>query len=216
MNALGYFLASLSLLTLLFALFTMLSEYFRNKRMASNPLPQLPQLNQNPVLPYISQHNPATLIDSKAKGYAFEKYIATKFDRTRFTCLDWRGDKHHEGIFPVANSYPDLVFQYHDHIKKVAFAIECKWRACFQDNAIRWTYSKQMDGYFAFQKEKRLPVIVVIGIGGSPDSPQELYAVPLKKIQKHQLYLTTAFLGPYRKRNSDSNFFFDTDALTLL
>lgn len=173
MNYIGYMLALLSGCTILYALYILLiKEYWLRNRSAPTM-----------VLPYVSPSTTEQVSENVLKGNAFEKFVVTRFDKNYFRFLDWRSDKSHNGRFPISNSAPDMVFEYCHRDKSIPFAIECKWRAAFVDNAIQWATLKQIANYFAYQQQHHLKVFVVIGIGGSPEQPEKLFVVPLNAIQ---------------------------------
>ena len=61
--------------------------------------------------------------------------------------------------------------------------VECKYRSGFDraDNITVDDY--QLHRYRLIQRESRRKVLVAIGIGGKPDSPQSFYLMPLDSIE---------------------------------
>ncbi len=145
--------------------------------------------------------------ESADKGRKFEEYIALKFDKKYFNIKEWRGDKYVQGVYATSNTYPDMEIVFSHKEMKENFAVECKWRKSFYKNGIEWAKEKQIEVYQKFQKEKNMPVFVILGIGGEPNSPENLFILPLSAIQG--IFLSTDNLKPYQKLSIDKNLFFD-------
>ncbi len=120
-----------------------------------------------------------TMNDEVLKGREFEDYVVDLFDlphNKKLTLKEWRGDKNLPGVYPEANSGPDLVFNYDGQ----PFAIECKWR-----NHMPKTIEKELlpsdrqDSFQQYAKEHTMPIYLLLGIGGLPSTPDELYFVSL-------------------------------------
>ncbi len=142
----------------------------------------------------------------KEKGEQFEKFVVKKFDKRYFNLKEWRGDKEINGISAETNQYPDLEFEFHlKRIKKI-FAVECKWRQNFYKNGIQWSKTEQVARYNTYATEKKIPVFVVIGVGGTPDNPAEIFVVPLKSLKYP--YVKHDNLAKWKKELGH-NFFFD-------
>jgi hypothetical protein len=58
-----------------------------------------------------------------------------------------------------------------------------------------------------------LPVFAVIGIGGEPDHPAELYVVPLERLKYP--FASVEYLAKFRKADLTRDFYFD-DQKSLL
>lgn len=196
----GLLLAGFIFTVLGYATYILLGEYLENKA--------------TPVLPYINPTTKSSDLDSLAKGDSFEKYVLDCFNETYFPVHEWRSDKYHNGRYPLSNHFPDLLLELRVYNVRQLFAVECKWRSEFRNNAIQWARKDQIEHYVKYQRSKKLPVFIVIGVGGSPDKPNNLFAIPLHKIQSDQLYLTEDFLRHYTKKPS-SNFYLDTTEMML-
>lgn len=147
--------------------------------------------------------------ENKAKGDAFEKFVVKNFDRKYFTLQEWRSDKYVDGIYAVSNHFPDLevIFDFKAKGVKEAFAIECKWRKNYFKNGIEWAQNYQIKNYKEYAKKLNIPVFVVIGVGGEPEKPEELFIVPLSKMKSNTI--TKSELANYKKDISDARFFWD-------
>jgi len=198
----GYILALVCFIAALYALI----KIFRNnaKLKASGP-----------VFPYLSAGKKELLQDNLLVGYSFEKFVVGRFDRKRFVLEHWRSDKLKDGQGIQPTSYPDLFYTMNENGKQLCFAVECKWRPAVENDAVSWATYQQIDSYKEFQREQKIPVFVVIGLGGSPESPEQLFVVPLSKIARHMETVTADFLRDYQKTNTYQNFQFDTNSMML-
>lgn len=120
-----------------------------------------------------------TMNDEVLKGREFEDYVVELFDlphNEKLTLKEWRGDKNLPGVYPEANSGPDLVFNYEGH----PFAIECKWRNHMPKTIEKELLPPDRQAFFQqYSKEHSLPIYLLLGIGGLPSAPDELRFVPL-------------------------------------
>ena len=122
-----------------------------------------------------------TMNDEVLKGREFEDYVLELLDlahNDRLTLKEWRGDKSLPGIYPKSNSAPDFVFEYDGK----PFAVECKWRSHLpKDIEKELLPAERMASFQQFSTERRLPVYLLLGIGGLPNDPDCLYFTRLDK-----------------------------------
>lgn len=113
------------------------------------------------------------------KGREFEDYVLGLLDIEKDGLLvlqEWQGDKSLGTISPEANSNPDFVFRY----DKKKFAIECKWREKLKKNLEKDIFpQKRTEKYISFSETRKMPVSIVLGVGGEPCAPDLLYVIPL-------------------------------------
>lgn len=146
---------------------------------------------------------------SEKKGLEFTKAIIAKFDRKYFKLKEWRSDKYDGGVYPEANMYPDLEFEFSLRDIKSLFAVECKWRKNYYKNGIEWAKEYQLKNYKKFKIEKNIPVFVAIGVGGTPEKPEDVYIMPLAIIE--DIFIAQTELKKYQKADfKDKNFFYDS------
>lgn len=147
--------------------------------------------------------------ENKAKGDAFERFVVKNFDPKYFTLQEWRSDKYVDGIYPVSSHFPDLevFFDFKSKGIRHLFAIECKWRKSYYKNSIEWARDYQIRNYKEYADTIKIPVFVVIGIAGEPDKPQELFIVPLQKLESGTISKNE--LMPYKKNPEDNRFFWN-------
>lgn len=143
---------------------------------------------------------------NKEKGDIFEKFIVQKFDKNFFTILEWRSDKYIDGQYAISNKLPDLEFQFITKGYQSRFAIECKYRKRYMNNQIEIARDYQINNYRKFETERKIPVYIVLGLGGKPSKPDELFLIPIKYINSNIIYYKDII--PY-KRNVDTQFYFD-------
>lgn len=149
--------------------------------------------------------------ENKAKGDAFEKFVVKKFNPQYFTLQEWRSDKYVDGTYAVSNHYPDLEVHFELKSKgiKDVFAVECKWRRNYFKDGIEWANDYQIANYKKYAAKLNIPVFVVIGVGGEPEQPEDLYIVPLNKLQSNTV--SRAHLLAYKKDEAHSGLFWDSE-----
>ena len=147
------------------------------------------------------------------KGVEFEEYIVSRFSKKYFTLKEWRGDKSSHGVYAQSNTYPDMEYTFKLHGETYNFAVECKWRAKYnKENKVEWSYKEQLARYRQFAKDKNIPVFIVIGIGGTPSTPANVFVVPLASIKNVEL--SKSWLENYR-HDLSKNMFFDISTKSL-
>lgn len=153
--------------------------------------------------------------ENKAKGDAFERFVVKNFDPKYFTLQEWRSDKYVDGIYPVSNHFPDLEVFFDFKSKGICqlFAIECKWRKNYYKNSIQWAHDYQIRNYKEYADTIKIPVFVVIGVAGEPEKPQELFIVPLQKMENGMISKNE--LMKYKKNLEDNRFFWDYNKTEL-
>ena len=116
------------------------------------------------------------------KGREFEDYVLSLFNVEKegpLVLQEWQGDKMLGAIKPENNSNPDLVFRYRDK----EFAVECKWRGKLDTDLSKDLFPpKKVEDYKTFYQSRKMPVTIVLGIGGEPCNPELLYVIPLESI----------------------------------
>lgn len=122
-----------------------------------------------------------TMNDEVLKGREFEDYMLELLDiahNDRLTLKEWRGDKSLPGIYPEGNSAPDFVFEYNGE----PFAVECKWRNHLpKDIEKELLPPERLSSFQQFSTERRMPVYLLLGIGGLPNDPDSLYFTCIDK-----------------------------------
>lgn len=116
-----------------------------------------------------------TMNDELLKGREFEDHVLELLgvaDNDKLTLKEWRGDKSLPGVYPEGNSNPDLALEYDGR----PFAIECKWRSHLPKDIDKELLPPARAALFErYAKERRMPVFLLLGIGGLPSDPDLLY-----------------------------------------
>ncbi|MBP5772093.1 MAG: hypothetical protein J6W75_12220 [Bacteroidaceae bacterium] len=124
-----------------------------------------------------------TLPEEVLKGREFEDYVLELFDIREdgdLVLKEWQGDKTLGDVCPESNRYPDFVFC---HQQSHWFAVECKWRERLTTDLEKDMLTvDKLAIYHQFADERRMPVFIVLGIGGEPCQPEQLYIIPLQEI----------------------------------
>lgn len=155
----------------------------------------------------VEQENQLT--DSEQKGREFEEYVVSHFTKKYFTLKEWRSDKYYKGNYAESNLYPDLEYVFTLSKNSYPFAIECKWRSEFKNGWVEWAGEEQADHYRQFEKEKGIPVFVMLGIGGTPSNPEEVYAIPLRVLKHNKA--KQDYIEPFKREDVQKNFYYDTE-----
>ena len=122
--------------------------------------------------------------EAEQKGQDFENYVVHKFSKKYYTLKEWRSDKYSNGRYAEANTYPDMELTLHLGKNDYTFAVECKWRSSFRDNgSLTWADEAQIARYRKFAYKQLMPVFVVLGVGGEPSYPAQVYCVPLQALK---------------------------------
>ena len=91
--------------------------------------------------------------------------------------------------------------------------MECKWRFEFVDGRFTWgDQGGQLKRYRDYAKLSGLPVFLVLGVGGAPNRPNEVFVLPLGTADDEPY--TRQRLSPFR-RLGNRRFFYDLEADTL-
>jgi hypothetical protein len=145
----------------------------------------------------------------KEKGDQFEQFVVKKFDQQYFTLKEWRSDKCINGRYAESNKNPDLEFEFHLKGAKIIFAVECKWRQNYYKGGVEWAKKRQLERYNDFAINRKISVFIIIGVGGTPDNPNEIFVIPLNCLKF--TFATANYLKKFKKKNQEKNFFFDAD-----
>jgi len=151
-------------------------------------------------------------VDSpQQKGLLFENYIVERFKEPTFKLHEWRSDKIHQGIYPLSNTLPDLKYSFTTSRHNFFIAIECKWRANFKNGSIQIARQDQLQNYWKYHIDNQIEVFIILGIGGKPDDPEDIYIIPLDKISGVEL--SKANLEIFKQYNKNNYFFLDGNTM---
>lgn len=200
-------MAAGTIATLLFAAYVLLKERYTSGNNETEQPPPAPPVS---VLPFVAPEKEPLSVRRAPVTDTFEDYIATKFDEKYFT-----PDNSDMATDYALNTKPDLTFIYADSCHTFRFAVECKYRPSFTNENTVQLSAGQLESYHFFQNQNGIPVYIILGIGGSPASPEKLYIIPLNDITAGHTALTASFLGKYRKFSVKSGFFFHPELKVL-
>lgn len=159
-----------------------------------------------------------TPLSNEEKGKDFEDFIVSRFSPSDYTLVEKVNDYSSRNHNSERSKYADLVFRKKNSNKE--FAIECKYRSAWKesgnDKSILWVEQRKIDDYNQFSKDRDIDVIVVFGVGGTPSNPEEVYALPLRLLQK-PLPQRYNFLQKFRIKKPHSFYEYDEShhSLTL-
>lgn len=78
---------------------------------------------------------------------------------------------------------------------------------------LQWSNPAQLKRYQDYQKSNGIPVFVVIGLGGIPDDPEEMFCIPLTEAKYPDLFMS--LLNNY-KRNPEKPFQWNNNQKRLI
>ena len=135
-------------------------------------------------------------IPSSEKGYEFEKYVLSQFNKHDYDLLEWRGDKFLRNWGgPPSNSRPDLELIHKQTGER--FAIECKYRTHLSEKKYVWATPIKHRKYASFQDSEKIDVFVAFGLGGQAAAPSLFAVMPLSAIKHPGLYID--IIEPYQR-----------------
>jgi hypothetical protein len=124
--------------------------------------------------------------DPAAKGKWFENYVENLFSKKYFRLVEkTHSYKTDAGRFVESNKNPDFIFEYIP--TRDQFAVECKYRTSLNNKGqLEWSYPAQIKRYQDFQRERKIPVFIVIMVDFGDDGG--LFNIPLSEAKYPALY----------------------------
>jgi len=186
------------LVALVFALVFILKAVFKNVASEREPHTMQKTVFENvaserePLSPYESdEETPEGFI----KGEAFEKYIRNHlFIKDKFKILHRSHDyATNKNDYIDDSKLPD--FKFREKRTGKEFWVEAKYRSTYYEDKVEWCKPFQLKRYKEIDEE--LPVYITLGLGGEPDSPDQVFLIPLKDIPSSYTKLFRSFLRPY-------------------
>jgi hypothetical protein len=118
-------------------------------------------------------------------GEAFEYYTNSLFPLSDFEPLhrtpDYRSYKKGNPLYRK----PD--FKFRDKKTGKCFYVESKFRGGLYKGKLNWCKSDdQLQRYQEYENDAK--VFILIGLGGEPASPEEVFLIPLSEIEYKGLY----------------------------
>lgn len=127
----------------------------------------------------------------------FEAFVITLFDPLYFRHRRPKPEKVLAGSRSEGESVPDLEFDFNKDETRVSFAVKCVYYKRAMVNELQLFSAERQQAFRRFEEERNIDLYYIIGMGGRPDDPRELYLVPAKAIRSE--YITKAALKPYGK-----------------
>jgi len=139
------------------------------------------------------------LTDAERKGQAFEMFVRDHFNHKDYSLVEHVNDNASHEHVTERSKYPDMVFRHLS--SNTIFAVECKYRSKWEINGnapqIEWAEEHNIENYLQFSKERIMDVVIIIGIGGTAEKPEEVYAAPLHALKKFT-YARKKYLEQFR------------------
>ena len=73
-----------------------------------------------------------------------------------------------------------------------------------ENGFVSFAYDDQLKRYKQFEEQSKIPVIVVLGLGGAPEAPNNIYEIPLAAL--HQPYVGEQLLEEFEMENNSFTF----------
>lgn len=147
-------------------------------------------------------------------GLRFEDYVNNLFSRKYFAIVEkTHSVETNQERYVESSMNPDFVYRYIPTGE--LFAVECKYRSKLNDNGLlSWSYPEQLKRYQEFSYNRKIPVYIVIGLGGYDDEPKEMFNIPLEEAKYPDLYpsIFNRFFNRFR-RPPDKPFFWKNGVL---
>jgi hypothetical protein len=141
---------------------------------------------------------PEQVVQDFKKQTAFEAFVITLFDPLYFGYRRPKGKRVLAGKTPAQHENdPDLEFEFDHKDTRVRFGIQCLYREDTGKKDIKLFPAERLQAYRHYQEENEIDLYYVLGIGGKPDDPNELYLIPAKLIRSE--YVSREALKPYNK-----------------
>ncbi len=173
-------------------------------------------LSKFPAKEIISVKDAPVSDENYQRGLAFEKWAVGRFNKKWWRILEWQGDKHsHDGRFAESTTNPDMKLQLTVGEKTTQISLECKWRKGWYRERIEWSYPEQIERYNAYADSGGVQVFVLIGVGGEPENPSEVFLAPLSAL-KYGI-AKQEYLQKFKQEVSGtSRFYYDFETRSLL
>jgi hypothetical protein len=90
------------------------------------------------------------------------------------------------------------------------FGLLCVWQADYeqaQKPRVVWASDEQIEHLQRFAKGRAAPVFVIIGIGGEPGSPADVFVANLNNLKYGSA--TAEYLAQFRRSRPETDFYYD-------
>ena len=130
---------------------------------------------------------------SYVKGDEFESFVrAQLFPRESYDLLYKTHDYvDNKDDFIASSKHPD--FKFRGRNSGIEFFVEAKFRSKFQDEVFEWCKLFQLKRYQEI--DNITPVLIAMGLGGCPSTPENIFLIPMQHIKFVKLF--PSFLQKY-------------------
>lgn len=141
------------------------------------------------------------LTENEIKGKLFQRFVRDNFNPTYYSLISEANDSVSYRHREERSDDPDLLFRLRQLTTQTKFAVECKYRSFWSkykgEEQVEWASEDNINHYLAFAEEQKIDVVEIIGVGGTPDNPDEIYAAPLKALSKYT-FARKSYLEQFR------------------
>ena len=135
----------------------------------------------------------ATKPESYVRGDEFERFIREKlFPKESYELLHKTPnyiENNHD--FIESSKAPD--FRLRAKSNGIEFYVEAKFRSKYNNGSLEWCKPLQLKRYQEIDRTS--PVLIAIGMGGHPHTPEKVFLIPVQHIKFIKLY--ASFLQRY-------------------
>ena len=125
----------------------------------------------------------------------FEAFVITLFDPLLFQHKRPKQERVLAGKGGPAHAAPDLVFEFRQNEQELQFGILCRYYRSVLKNEVQVSPREVLHDLKLLEQE--LDLYYVLGFGGTPDDPKELYFIPASEVKGP--YVRKSALRPYSK-----------------
>lgn len=136
----------------------------------------------------------------------FEQFVTSKFLLDKRKCMK-------QLLSLRSLKWPEIIIELTAYRQKTVFGVGVWYENDIDEFSLGWDYLK---AYRDYEKGINGMVYLVLGAGGKPDSPKELYLIPIKAFKKDKV-LSKKELKVYKTKKTTGSFKYDpsTHKLTL-
>lgn len=141
------------------------------------------------------RHDPGRGVSAFKMQLAFEAFVVTLFDPMYFHCRRTTPQSVLEGKSAEGKVPADLMFEFDYRDTRARFAVKCLYFSSASKGDVRLFYSERNEALTSGSDTP--PLYFVLGFGGTPDDPRELFLLPAEKARRGVVRKET--LAPYSK-----------------
>lgn len=147
--------------------------------------------NSREVRPQVNQEE-----QESDQNSIFEQFIVDCFNIERHKCFSRKES---------CSLDPEIIIELSAYSQTKTFAVAIDYKSKWGNYSLKWEYLK---AYRDYAKKIDGKVYFVLGVGGKPEQPRDVYIVPLSSMKKGQTY-TKSDWSDYRYKNPTGNLRYD-------